>query len=50
MTRIDGRAPDELRPIIITPDYLSHPLASVLISCGYFFSEAFLNGELFSFL
>ena len=34
MTRIDGRAPDELRPIIITPDYLSHPLASVLISCG----------------
>ncbi len=23
---------------------------SVLISCGYFFSEAFLNGELFSFL
>ena len=34
MTRIDGRAPDELRPMIITPDYLSHPLASVLISCG----------------
>ena len=34
MTRIDGRAPDELRPIIITPNYLSHPLASVLISCG----------------
>ena len=34
MTRIDGRAPDELRPMIITPNYLSHPLASVLISCG----------------
>ena len=34
MTRIDGRAPDERRPIFITPDYLSHPLASVLISCG----------------
>ena len=34
MTRIDGRAPDELRKIVITPDYLSHPLASVLIRNG----------------
>ena len=34
MARIDGRAPDELRKIVITPDYLSHPLASVLIRNG----------------
>ena len=34
MARIDGRAPDELRQIVITPDYLSHPLASVLIRNG----------------
>lgn len=34
MARIDGRAPDELRKIVITPDYLSHPLASVLIQNG----------------
>lgn len=34
MTRIDGRAPDELRKIVITSDYLSHPLASVLIQNG----------------
>lgn len=34
MTRIDGRAPDELRKIIIHPNYLSHPLSSVLIECG----------------
>jgi len=34
MTRIDGRAPDELRKIIIQPNYLAHPLASVLITCG----------------
>lgn len=34
MARINGRAPDELRKIVITPDYLSHPLASVLIRNG----------------
>ena len=34
MARIDGRAPDELRKIVIAPDYLSHPLASVLIRNG----------------
>ncbi|MDR0932945.1 MAG: ribonuclease PH [Victivallales bacterium] len=34
MTRIDGRAPDELRKIIIHPNYLTHPLSSVLIECG----------------
>ncbi len=32
--RIDGRACDELRPISLEPDYLTHPLASVFISCG----------------
>lgn len=34
MTRIDGRACDELRPIRIQKDFLAHPLASVLIECG----------------
>ena len=34
MPRIDGRAADELRPWIITPNYLRHPAGSVLISCG----------------
>ena len=34
MTRIDGRAPDELRNLVIRPNYLAHPLASVLIECG----------------
>jgi len=34
MTRIDGRAPDELRKIVIRPNYLAHPLSSVLIECG----------------
>ena len=33
--RSDGRAADELRPITIERDFLRHPLASVLISCGY---------------
>ncbi len=32
--RIDGRKPDELRPIRIVPDYLEQPLASVLIEFG----------------
>ena len=34
MSRIDGRAADELRPWIITPDFLRHPAGSVLIACG----------------
>ena len=34
MTRTDGRAADELRPWIITPNYLRHPAGSVLIACG----------------
>ena len=33
--RSDGRAADELRPITIERDFLRHPLASVLISCGH---------------
>ncbi len=32
--RSDGRAADELRPITIQKGFLSHPLGSVLISCG----------------
>lgn len=32
--RIDGRSYDELRPLSLTQDYLSHPLSSVFISCG----------------
>jgi ribonuclease PH len=32
--RNDGRAPDELRPIRITPDYLDKPLSSVLVEFG----------------
>ena len=34
VTRIDGRAYDELRQISFAMDYLSHPLASLQISCG----------------
>lgn len=34
MKRNDNRAPNQLRPIQITPDFLSHPVASTLISCG----------------
>ncbi|MDP2899007.1 MAG: ribonuclease PH [bacterium] len=33
-TRIDGRKPEELRPIRIIPDYLEQPLASVLVEFG----------------
>ena len=33
-TRFDGRKPDELRPISITPGYLAHPAGSCLISVG----------------
>ena len=32
--RIDGRAYDELRPVDFMLDYQSHPLASLLVSCG----------------
>ena len=32
--RIDGRKPDELRPVIITPGYLKYPQGSCLIEAG----------------
>jgi len=32
--RPDGRANDELRPVIITPDYITYPEGSVLIEMG----------------
>jgi ribonuclease PH len=32
--RIDGRNNDELRPVIITPDYVQYPEGSVLIEMG----------------
>lgn len=34
MKRSDGRQPDELRHLKITPDFLSHPLGSALIAVG----------------
>src|ERR1700681_4055873 len=34
MTRSDGRAPGELRPVSIEPGYLQFPTGSVLISLG----------------
>ncbi len=34
MSRIDGRANDQLRPIIITPNYLNFAEGSCLITCG----------------
>ena len=34
MTRTDGRGAEELRPVIITPQYLMHPEGSVLIEAG----------------
>ena len=34
LTRIDGRAPDELRSVIITPNYLAHAEGSALIELG----------------
>lgn len=34
MTRHDGRAVDDLRVVEMTPDYISNPLASVLIKMG----------------
>ena len=32
--RVGGREKDELRPVMITPDYLDHPEGSVLIEMG----------------
>ena len=34
MSRIDGRAKDQLRPVSIMPDYVEFPEGSVLISIG----------------
>ena len=34
MTRIDGRAFDELRPVQIDTDFVKFPEGSVLITCG----------------
>jgi ribonuclease PH len=34
MPRHDGRAPDQLRPITVTRDYLLHPEGSVLVQFG----------------
>ena len=34
MARPDGRAPDQLRPITLTRDYLLHPEGSVLVEFG----------------
>ncbi len=34
MPRPDGRAPDQLRPITMTPNYLDHAEGSVLIAAG----------------
>ncbi len=34
MTRSDTRLPDQLRPTVITPNYLLHPEGSVLIEVG----------------
>src|SRR2546430_913096 len=32
--RVDGRAPDALRPVVITRDFLVHPEGSVLVEFG----------------
>src|SRR5919109_1277240 len=34
MPRPDGRAPDQLRPVLVTRDYLLHPEGSVLVEFG----------------
>ena len=34
MARADGRAPDDLRPVVLTRDYLLHPEGSVLVEFG----------------
>src|SRR5437588_12292924 len=33
-TRTDGRQPDQLRPVTITPNFQAFPAGSVLIECG----------------
>ncbi|MBN1582094.1 MAG: ribonuclease PH [Anaerolineae bacterium] len=33
--RIDGRAPDTLRPVTIVPDYIRYPEGSVLVQMGH---------------
>src|SRR3954468_783318 len=33
-SRVDGRLPDQLRPVTITPNFQSFPAGSVLIECG----------------
>ncbi len=34
MSRLDGRAPDELRPITFTPNFAPHSTGSVLVAAG----------------
>ncbi len=34
MVRHDGRRPDQLRPVVVTRDYLRHPEGSVLVEFG----------------
>ena len=34
MPRVDGRGPDQLRPVALTRDYLLHPEGSVLVEFG----------------
>ena len=34
MTRSDGRADDAMRPVTVTPDYISHAEGSALIEFG----------------
>jgi ribonuclease PH len=34
MPRVDGRAADQLRPVVVTRDYLVHPEGSVLVEFG----------------
>ena len=34
MPRADGRTPDQLRPVVLTRDYLAHPEGSVLVEFG----------------
>src|SRR5581483_9369703 len=34
MVRSDGRAPDQLRPVTVTRDFLLHPEGSVLVEFG----------------
>ncbi len=33
--RVDGRAPDQLRPVHLIPDFITYPEGSVLIELGY---------------